>query len=131
MCHNPSIAGKEFDDPSCTRMISFTAGFGFGSLVLVNLVPFISTDPRGIPTREESVPDENGQWVMGAIEESSIVVAGWGVLRPPWDDWAQEMLAFMREFRPRLEVFCLGLTKNGFPRHPLYVHSKTELERYC
>lgn len=131
ICHNPSVAGRDFDDPSSTRMIGFTAGFGFGSFVLANIIPVIATNPRDIPKCEESLPDENAQWIQGAIDESSIVIAAWGVLRPPWNRWADEVVGFMKEFNPRLEIFCLGRTKDGFPRHPLYVHSSTELERYC
>jgi hypothetical protein len=34
----------------------------------------------------------------------------------------------LRSFRPA--VFCLGKTKSGAPKHPLYLKSGTQLEVY-
>jgi hypothetical protein len=131
---NPSVAGKDYDDPTCTRIISFTESFGYGRMILVNISPFISTDPRKLPHHDHDLmfPEAGEKYVVGAIAESQIVIAAWGVLDGCMRKWADALVGQLQCY-PAIAnkpLWCLGKTKDGSPRHPLYVHSKTKLERW-
>lgn len=128
---NPSVAGKDFDDPTSTRITRFTESFGNGRMILVNLSPYISTDPKGLPLLDSDTifPPETTNYLIGAVHESEIVIAAWGVLAGAMRDWAGNVATILGAKGER-PLWCLGTTKDGSPRHPLYVHSKTKLERW-
>lgn len=127
---NPSVAGKDFDDPTSTRIIRFTESFGYGRMILVNLSPFISTDPKGLPGLHSDIifHPETTNYLIGAVHESQIVIAALGVLAGVMRDWARDVAKIL--MKPERPLWCLGKTKDGSPRHPLYVHSKTPLQRW-
>lgn len=126
--HNPSVAGKETNDPTTVREMKFSESLGYGGMVKVNIIPYISTDPSGIPHLAKALPAENARWILGAVAESAVVVAAWGVLKEPWTRWADVVVDELLKLETKL--WCLGKTKDGFPRHPLYVHSKQPLVRW-
>lgn len=47
---NPSDADALRDDPTTWRMMSFSYGWGFGSMVVTNIYPFISSTPAALKT---------------------------------------------------------------------------------
>lgn len=127
---NPSVAGKDYDDPSCTRMIHFTDSFGYGRLILVNVSPYVTTDPKDLPVDrpELLIPKETADWIIGAVDESKIVIAAWGVLKGVMRAWADSVADVLK--RHDTQLFCLGTTKDGSPRHPLYVPYSRKLVRW-
>jgi hypothetical protein len=42
---NPSFADRDSDDPTMTRMIGFSYRSGFGSMIVMNLYPYITPQP--------------------------------------------------------------------------------------
>lgn len=121
---NPSTADASVDDPTIRRCIQFSRGWGMGGLVVVNLFALRSTDPAALKTAAWPVGPENDDAIHDAIVRSRAVVAAWGVhgdLRGRADE-VREMVAVLG--RP---LSCLGTTKDGHPRHPLYVKGDTPL----
>jgi hypothetical protein len=55
---------------------------------------------------------------------ADLVVAAWGAKVPFGRDHAA--INLFRKHFPRKPIYCLGLTKKGKPRHPLYVKSETD-----
>ena len=122
---NPSTADETHDDPTIRRCIDFANRWGFGWLHVVNLSPLRATDPKellaaGLESKE--VWFENLEHIVGAALASNMVIAAWGV------DGATENrdCHVMGELRENVGmVYCLGLTKDGHPKHPLYLKADT------
>lgn len=119
---NPSTADDHCDDPTVRRCIGFAQLWGYGGLILVNLFGYRTTDPSGLTEVDDPVGPENDRWI--AVEQARVdcVVAAWGnhgVLRNR-DEAVLEILS---------RTYCLGITKAGCPRHPLYIAAKTPLQR--
>ena len=117
---NPSTADETQDDPTIRRCIGFARGWGFARLKMVNLYAFRATDPRGLREAEDPIGPENDHVLSVVFGGSDLTVAAWGVHADP-----ERVAAVMAwPLRPRV---CLGLTKGGAPRHPLYVRADTDL----
>jgi Protein of unknown function (DUF1643) len=99
---NPSDADARRDDPTTLRMMQFSLGWGFGSMIVVNVYPFIASKPAdlvawrrtfdheaheaiGMPPWEFGI--DQGSWaaflhnqrlISGLIGEEMTCVAAWG-----------------------------------------------------
>lgn len=118
---NPSTADANIDDPTVRRCVGFARDWGFGALILVNLFALRSTDPSRLYTAREPIGPENDRWLSLAGCNAEIVVAAWGV-HGDLHGRGREI----RSFFPTL--MCLGRTREGHPRHPLYLSKDTPLE---
>ncbi len=123
---NPSTATHEKPDPTITREQGFARSWGFGKLFKVNLFGWRSTDPEGLLGADDPEGDPAN---MDAILELSgrcdLVLAGWG------GPYAPKKLRVMVQARAAVVVAalathgkalsCIGRTKDGHPRHPLFM----------
>lgn len=124
---NPSTADAEQDDPTIRRCISFAKAWGCGQLAVVNLFAFRATDPKELATADDPVGIWNHSSVTNWTYRSQIVVAAWGV-HGKLNEQGAKMERSLRQLRVPLR--CLGVTKDGYPRHPLYVKSSATLIPY-
>lgn len=122
---NPSTADASKDDPTIRRCISFAERWGCTSLTVVNLFALRSTDPRALILESDPVGPENNMHIADqmAKHQHGFVVAAWGT-HPAARVRAEEIIRKYGTFQ------CLGLTKAGHPRHPLYVASSALLRPY-
>lgn len=113
---NPSIADGTIDDPTIRRVVRFAKDWGFQRVEMYNLFAFRSTEPKGLLTAENPTGGELGdRWLMRS-SGADLIVAAWGAWVPfGRDAWA------IRELSQYRRLHCLGLTKSGAPRHPLYM----------
>jgi hypothetical protein len=127
---NPSTADASLDDPTVRRMRAFSMAWGYGSMRVVNLFALRSPHPceltaaarRGI----DPVGPGNDAWIEREAEGGELVVAGWGVHGLKSPERVRAVLRLLQD----LPVWCLGVTSEGAPRHPLYVKGATELEAF-
>ncbi len=118
---NPSTADEQQDDPTIRRCISFAKSWGGHSLEIVNLFSLVTTDPRVLPMFGDSVGEKNDEWIMAASQRmggAGIVVAAWGVRGKLWGR-GNQVLSMLHEADVNVRSF--GLTKDGYPKHPLYL----------
>ena len=123
---NPSTADENEDDPTIRRCIRFADDWGYGGLLMLNLFSFRSTDPAGL---RGHVPDEeqNLDTLYKYIESkyTGIVVAAWGTHAKVWGrNLLSDIHAKFPEHRKKLHH--LGTTKDGHPKHPLYLRADTK-----
>lgn len=122
---NPSTADAELDDPTIRRCKIFTASWGYDELVVVNLFAFRATNPQDLFDSSEAginvVGPENDKHIMDACNEASAIIAAWGIHGGYMnrDKEVRKLLSYGAQIKH------LGLTKAGFPRHPLYVKGDT------
>lgn len=111
---NPSTADETQDDPTIRRCIGFAKAWGYGALVMTNLFAFRATDPDEMKRAPLPVGPDNDSFLRRWARDAGVVVAAWGVhgTHRGRDREVRDMLPTMR---------VLGLTKDGHPKHPLYL----------
>jgi hypothetical protein len=117
---NPSTADAEVDDPTIRRCIAFARTWGHAGIEVRNLYAFRSTDPDALARVDDPLGPECNRWLIG-LRTADRVVAAWGAKAP----LARERTAL--ELMAGAPLCCLGLTRDGRPRHPLYVRGDAEL----
>lgn len=125
---NPSTADAARDDPTIRRCIGFARAWGFNGLEVVNLFALRATNPEALYLHADPVGPENDDAIATACNGAGIVVAAWGV-HGAWKDRGQE-IAQRIAYGGGVALHHLGLTKGGHPRHPLYLASATQPERW-
>lgn len=123
---NPSTADAEIDDPTITRCINRARSSGFGSVEVVNLFAYRATDPRELKKTDSPTGVENNQFICLAIARAHTVVCAWGTHGKLHgrDAYVKHLCRAAERLR------CLGKTKDGHPKHPLYIPSDKTLEAY-
>jgi hypothetical protein len=121
---NPSTADENMDDPTIRRCIGFAKAWGYDGLRMTNLWAFRSTDPRGLPSSYgEAVGPENDHLLLHSARNSALVLAAWGV-HGKNRNRGYQVAAMLQE--EGIDVQAFGFTKDGYPKHPLYLPSDTE-----
>jgi hypothetical protein len=122
---NPSTADADRDDPTVRRCVGFARRWGCVELAVVNLFAFRATRPADLCAVRDPVGVENCRHVESAVRRAKggFVVFAWGT----HGTWRNQDLTVMGWVRGAgVRPLCLGLTKGGHPRHPLYVPYATE-----
>ena len=120
---NPSTADEQRNDPTIRRCMGFARAWDFASMEVVNLFAYRATDYRELFRVSDPIGEENNRFLMQAVERCSAVVVGWGTKGTLLDRDRQVMSLLTG----RNDVYCLGITKDGQPRHPLYTKGNTIL----
>lgn len=121
---NPSTADGIVDDPTIRRCVSFAAREGCGMLEVVNLFAYRSTDPKNLLGYEDPVGPHNNEFIIESLSDADVSIVAWGS-QGSYRNRDREVYNLMR---PSYPFMCLGTTKNGHPRHPLYVANITQLQ---
>lgn len=127
---NPSTADAQRDDPTVRRCIGFARSWGAGGIIVCNLFAYRTPSPVALMKAHQAQKDvvgpERDNYIRGALQCVDNVVCAWGS-HPLAQTQAPAVLALIPE---HMEVSCLGTTSDGSPRHPLYLSSLTQRERY-
>lgn len=121
---NPSTADNFRDDPTIRRCMSFANAAGADGLRVVNLFALRSTDPAALKRALDPIGPENDRHLLEAARSSTIMVAAWGA-HAFARDRADHVFQLLCDAGMTLQ--CWGTTKDGHPRHPLYVHGSEAL----
>ena len=115
---NPSTATEAQNDPTVERCERRARALGFGAFRVCNIFAFRATDPRVM----RAAPDPTGPGNNVAIAESAIwadsIICAWGTHGAHLARGAAVAAILRQTGKP---LYHLGLTKDGTPRHPLYV----------
>lgn len=124
---NPSTADAEVDDATIRSCIRLCKSWGYGSFEVVNLFAYRSAKPDELA----KVPDPCGPKcdviLEGAVQRSEMTICAWGA-HPMAIERGRNVWSTIHALRP--SAFCLGVTKSGAPKHPLYIKIGTRLEVY-
>lgn len=121
---NPSTADAERDDPTVRRCKAFAESWGCAGIIVVNLYAYRATKPSELWLADDPVGPQNDFWLAREAEEAGRVVCAWGANARP-----ERVKQFRRMITDTygIELYCLGTTKSGAPRHPLYVKNDQPL----
>lgn len=123
---NPSTADASTDDPTVRRFTGFARKWGFSGVYALNLFAYRATLPSELKKASDPVGSLNDLYLNIYREKSEQVIVAWGIHGEFRDRDGQVLgKGLLGE-----DLYCLGLTKHGYPRHPLYLPGATERERY-
>lgn len=125
---NPSTADELVDDPTIRRCINFAKREICGGLIMVNLFGYRATSPNDLKRAVNPAGTNIDAYISSACAAPDrVVVAAWGVHGEYCgrDVEVKKLLA-----RLRVDVHHFGLTKDGHPRHPLYLAASTPLTKW-
>ena len=122
---NPSTADATHNDPTIRRCIGFAESWGHRRLVVVNLFAFRATHPADLKSASHPIGPDNDRILRDEAALAETILLGWGV-HGSHRTRDQEVLHLLSPY----SLSCLGRTKAGQPRHPLYLRADTVLEPY-
>lgn len=119
---NPSTADAGIDDPTIRRCMGFAKALNYGGICVMNLFALRATNPAELKTHPDPVgPENNAQLdlLFNRVRLGYVpVVAAWGT-HGSLRGRDKQVIALAAEHG--LALHCLGNTKEGHPRHPLYL----------
>ncbi|USN99319.1 MAG: DUF1643 domain-containing protein [Phycisphaeraceae bacterium] len=120
---NPSTATETTDDPTVRRCIRFAIREGFGRFVMLNAFGYRATDPADMKAQRDPVGPGNDEAIRRVVGDADLTVFAWGThgAHLGRHDRVLELVG------PR---HCLGVTKAGLPRHPLYLRRDVAIVPY-
>lgn len=129
---NPSTADCHRNDPTVRRCIGFARRWNCSRLIVTNAFALRSTDPRAL----RAVSDPVGEGNLDAIKDAVAVARDtYGPIVVAWgqhgglNDHDETVLGWIESAGGK--PLCLGTTRAGFPRHPLYVPAATAPVAYA
>jgi len=117
---NPSTADAYMDDATVRTCRRLAESHGFGAIDVVNLYAYRTSRPEELIAAArcgiDIVGPDNERHLAEATQGAGAIVVAWGACRFA----VARASDVLRQLLARGRVHCLGLTKDGAPRHPLY-----------
>lgn len=124
---NPSTADGQVDDPTIRRCIGFARREGAQRLTVVNLYALRATDPGELSAHPDPVGIGNDALLADVARDHDRfrTVVAWGAHKMA----TAERIRILADAATTAgtTLWCLGTTKSGAPRHPLYVKADQPL----
>lgn len=114
---NPSTASHEKNDPTIRKCIGFAKGLGAREILVANCYAFRATQPRDLKHAFDPIGPFNENALVSLATHCDYVIAAWGRHARARGVETGKLLAK----HSRSDLRCLGLNKDGSPKHPLYV----------
>lgn len=117
---NPSTADAETDDRTIRRCQDYARTWGYDGITVANLFALRATKPAALFSHPDPVGPANDDVLAALLAARGVgmVVAGWGVLGRHLLRYADIVRLAGKADR---DLYALALTKDGQPRHPLYL----------
>lgn len=125
---NPSTADELRNDATVERCERRARQLGCGAFRVTNLFAFRATDPRDLKRAESPVGPGNDAALTEGADWADLVLCGWGAHGAHRGRDA-EVAALLRG--ACRDLWHLGLTKAGAPRHPLYISYAVQPALWC
>lgn len=115
---NPSTATELQNDPTVERCERRARALGFGAFRVCNIFGFRATDPKVMRAAADPVGPGNDEAIAGSAPWADRIVCAWGSHGAHLDRGRAVERLLRGTGRP---LHHLGLTRDGQPRHPLYI----------
>lgn len=115
---NPSTATEMQNDPTVERCERRARALGFGAFRVTNIFAFRATDPREMRAAADPVGAGNDAAIVGSASWADLIVCAWGTHGAHLHRGPEVARLLRATGRP---LHHLGLSKDGHPRHPLYI----------
>ena len=113
-----SASGKLANDPTIERCERRARQLGYGGFRACNIFALRETDPRKLQRARRPEGPDNLDQLSEAVAWADDILCAWGVHGAHLGQGER----VCRHLRARTaSLLTLGLTKDGHPRHPLYI----------
>ena len=85
---------------------------------MTNIFAYRSTDPKALYTLDDPVGPENDAYLRKAAGVADLRVVAWGT-HGALNGRHETVLALLADY----PLTALGVTQEGFPKHPLYLRA--------
>lgn len=124
---NPSTATEVQNDPTVERCERRARALGFGGFRVTNIFAWRDTDPRNMRAASDPIGPDNDAAILEAAQWASRTICAWGT----HGAHLSRGLAVEAALRAtQADLFHLGLSKAGHPKHPLYIAYTQQPERW-
>jgi hypothetical protein len=126
---NPSCAGHLFGDGTLMWIYRWAVRNGFGRALVGNSAAYRARDQARLAEAADPVGPDNYRHLLEMASRADLIVIGHG----------KPKVKAARAFGPRMvrvlrgashELYVWGLSKDGTPKHPLYLPGDTSAERF-
>ncbi len=118
---NPSKATELANDPTIERCERRARQLGYGAFSVVNLFGLRETHPERLRRARRPVGPDNEHFILSAADKADDILAAWGVHGAHRNQGERVRSLLIANGHA---LSCLGRTKHGHPRHPLYISYK-------
>ncbi|MBF9048614.1 DUF1643 domain-containing protein [Roseobacter sp. HKCCD9010] len=115
---NPSTATEVQNDPTVERCERRARTLGFGAFRVLNIFAWRDTDPKAMRAAADPVGPDNDATIIDSLPWADQTIAAWGTHGAHLNR-GPEVEALLRQTGTPL--YHLGLSKQGHPKHPLYI----------
>lgn len=115
---NPSTATELQNDPTVERCERRARAMGYGAFQVVNIFAYRATDPKDMRRAADPIGQANDSAILAAAQWGALVICAWGTHGAHLDRGAEVERLLRGQTTP---LYHLGLTKEGAPKHPLYI----------
>lgn len=115
---NPSKATEVQNDPTVERCERRARALGFGAFRVTNIFAWRETDPRKMRKAPDPIGPENDRIIREGVDWADQVIAAWGTHGAHINRGPDVARLLRQAGKP---LYSLGLTKDGHPKHPLYI----------
>ncbi len=124
---NPSKATEIQNDPTVERCERRARALGFGAFRVVNIFAWRETHPQLMRKATDPIGPDNDQALLDAADWADQIIAAWGTHGAHLDRGPAVAELLLQTGKP---ISNLGLTKQGHPKHPLYIRYTQQPERW-
>jgi hypothetical protein len=115
---NPSTATEVENDPTVERCERRARALGFGAFRVLNIFAYRATDPREMRRADDPVGPLNDTAILASLPWADRIVCAWGAHGAHLGRGPAVMGMLRAAGCP---LYHLGLSKDGHPKHPLYI----------
>lgn len=131
---NPSTADAELDDHTIRCCVKFAKREGCTAINVMNLFAWRATDPSELRLVADPVGPDNHRQLECLLDVHSVLstplVVAWGASGPKIPT-SREAIRLVDRARARgVQLWCLGTTAIGWPRHPSRLPDAQPLLRF-
>lgn len=119
---NPSTADEANNDPTIRRCMGFAKDWGARWLCMLNVFAFRATDPKVMKLEDDPFGQDNHHHILRVTSIADKVIAAWGI-HGCWMNGDINVKQWLIGIN--IPLYCLGKTKEGHPKHPLYIKAST------
>lgn len=124
---NPSTADALKDDATIRSCMRLARSWDYGGICVVNLFAWRATEPKELAKADDPIGPRNNAAIREAAARSDFTICAWGAHKMA-KGRVQNVLSLIRS--EKQFAHCLGKTKAGSPKHPLYIKTGTMPELY-